>query len=125
MAIQLTEQAAARIREQLAKRGQGLGLRLGVKASGCSGYSYTIDYADKISDEDKVFEAHGARVVVDPASMPVLDGTTLDFKREGLNQMFRFINPNVKDECGCGESFSVELAASKTAPKADATVGKG
>ena len=125
MAIQLTEQAAARIREQLAKRGQGLGLRLGVKASGCSGYSYTIDYADKIADEDQVFEAHGARVVVDPRSMPVLDGTTLDFKREGLNQMFRFINPNVKDECGCGESFSVDLSTSKSAPKADATAGKG
>jgi iron-sulfur cluster assembly protein len=120
MAIQLTEQAAARIREQLAKRGQGLGLRLGVKASGCSGYSYTIDYADQIAEEDRVFESHGARVVVDPRSLPVLDGTTLDFKREGLNQMFRFLNPNVKDECGCGESFSVE-----TPSKADATVEKG
>lgn len=107
MTIQLTESAAQRIQEQLDKRGHGLGLRVGVKASGCSGYSYVIDYADEIKPEDEVFEAHGARLVVDSQSLPLLDGTTLDFRREGLNQMFRFLNPNAKDACGCGESFSV------------------
>jgi iron-sulfur cluster assembly protein len=107
MAIALTEQAAVRIREQLARRGKGVGLRLGVKTSGCSGYSYLIDYADEISPEDQVFEQFGARVVVDPESLSFLEGTTLDYRREGLNQVFRFINPNVKDQCGCGESFSV------------------
>lgn len=107
MAIQLTESAARRIQDQLDKRGRGLGLRVGVKASGCSGYSYVIDYADEISPEDQVFEAHGARLVVDAKSLPILEGTTLDFQREGLNQMFRFLNPNAKDACGCGESFSI------------------
>lgn len=107
MAIQLTESAAQRIQDQLSKRGRGLGLRVGVKTSGCSGYSYIIDYADKINPEDQVFEAHGARLVVDTKSLPLLEGTTLDFQREGLNQMFRFLNPNAKDACGCGESFSV------------------
>jgi iron-sulfur cluster assembly protein len=107
MAIQLTESAARRIQDQLDKRGRGLGLRVGVKASGCSGYSYIIDYADEISPEDQVFEAHGARLVVDAKSLPILEGTTLDFQREGLNQMFRFLNPNAKDACGCGESFSI------------------
>jgi iron-sulfur cluster assembly protein len=107
MAINLTESAAKRIQDQLSKRGRGLGLRVGVKASGCSGYSYVIDYADEIMPDDQVFEAHGARLVVDPKSLPMLEGTTLDFQREGLNQMFRFLNPNAKDACGCGESFSV------------------
>jgi iron-sulfur cluster assembly protein len=91
MAIALTEQAASRIREQLARRGRGMGLRLGVKTSGCSGYSYVIDYADEINEGDQVFEQHGARVVIDPRSLPLLEGTTLDFRREGLNQVFRFI----------------------------------
>jgi iron-sulfur cluster assembly protein len=107
MSINLTESAARRIQHQLEKRGRGLGLRVGVKASGCSGYSYVIDYADEISKEDQVFEAHGVRLVVDAKSLPLLKGTTLDFQREGLNQMFRFLNPNAKDACGCGESFSV------------------
>ena len=107
MAIALTEQAADRIREQLARRGKGLGLRVGVKTSGCSGYSYVIDYADEISKNDHVFEQNGAKVVVDSESLSFLEGTTLDYRREGLNQVFRFINPNVKDQCGCGESFSV------------------
>ncbi len=107
MAIQLTQAAAQRIQDQLSKRGRGLGLRVGVKASGCSGYSYVIDYADEIKPEDQVFEAHGARLVVDAKSLPILEGTTLDFQREGLNQMFRFLNPNAKDACGCGESFSI------------------
>jgi iron-sulfur cluster assembly protein len=107
MAIQLTESAAKRIQDQLNKRGRGLGLRVGVKASGCSGYSYILDYADEILPEDRVFEAHGARLVVDAKSLPVLEGSTQDFQREGLNQLFRFLNPNAKDACGCGESFSV------------------
>ena len=107
MAMNLTESAARRIREQLTKRGHGLGLRVGVKTSGCSGYSYVIDYADDIKPDDLVIEAHGAKLVVDSKSHPLLEGTTLDFQREGLNQMFRFLNPNAKDQCGCGESFSV------------------
>lgn len=107
MAIQLTASAAQRIQDQLSKRGHGVGLRVGVKASGCSGFSYVIDYADEIKPEDLVFEAHGARLVVDTQSLPMLEGTTLDFQREGLNQMFRFLNPNAKDACGCGESFSI------------------
>jgi iron-sulfur cluster assembly protein len=108
MTITLTEQAATRIREQLQRRGSGLGLRVGVRTSGCSGYSYVIDYADEVRPDDEVFEAHGAKVVIDAKSLPILDGTTLDFRREGLNQMFRFLNPNARDECGCGESFAVE-----------------
>lgn len=107
MAIKLTEAAASRIRDQLGKRGRGMGLRVGVKASGCSGYSYVIDYADEITQSDQVFEDHGVRLVVDAQSLPLLEGTTLDFQREGLNQMFRFLNPNAKDACGCGESFNV------------------
>lgn len=107
MAIALTESAAARIRNQLDKRGKGLGLRLGVRKSGCSGYAYTLDYADDISDGDTVFEDHGVKLVVESRHLHVLDGTTLDYKREGLNEAFKFTNPNVKDECGCGESFSV------------------
>jgi iron-sulfur cluster assembly protein len=107
MAIQLTEAAAKRIQEQIGKRGRGLGLRVGVKPSGCSGYSYVIDYADEVRPDDQVFEAHGARLVVDAKSLPILAGSTLDFQREGLNQMFRFLNPNAKNACGCGESFSV------------------
>lgn len=107
MSITLTEAAARRIQAQIAKRGHGLGLRVGVKASGCSGYSYVVDYADEIKSDDQVFEGYGARLVIDQGSLPVLDGTTLDFQREGLNEMFRFLNPNAKDACGCGESFSV------------------
>jgi iron-sulfur cluster assembly protein len=107
MTIAVTEQAARRIQEQLDKRGRGLGLRVGVRTSGCSGYSYVIDYADEVGPGDQVFEAHGAKVVVDAKSLPLLNGTTLDYRREGLNQMFRFINPNAKDQCGCGESFAV------------------
>ena len=107
MAINLTEAAANRIQDQLSKRGRGLGLRVGVKASGCSGYSYVIDYADEIMPSDQVFEDHGVRLVVDTQSLRLLEGTTLDFQREGLNQMFRFLNPNAKDACGCGESFNV------------------
>lgn len=107
MAIALTESAAARIKKQLEKRGKGLGLRLGIRKSGCSGYAYTLDYADDIGDDDTVFEDHGVKVIVEARYLQALDGTTLDYKREGLNEAFKFTNPNVKDECGCGESFSV------------------
>ncbi|HQU15035.1 MAG: iron-sulfur cluster assembly protein IscA [Chromatiales bacterium 21-64-14] len=107
MAITLTEAAAGRIQQLLDKRGKGLGLRLGVRKSGCSGYAYQMDYADEVGDGDTVFEEHGVQVIVDHASLPTLDGTVLDYTRDGLNENFRFRNPNVKDECGCGESFNV------------------
>jgi len=107
MSIQLTESAAQRIQQQIAKRGNGLGLRVGVRKSGCSGYAYTMDYADQIADEDTVFEHFGAKVVVRREHLPMLEGMTLDFQKNGLNEAFKFINPNVKAECGCGESFAV------------------
>lgn len=105
--IQLTPTAASRINAQLAKRGKGVGLRLGVKKSGCSGWAYVIDYADAVEVGDEVFEMEGAKVVVKTDQLDKLDGLTLDFKRDGLNEAFKFINPNVKGECGCGESFAV------------------
>ena len=107
MSIQLTETAARRIDAQIAKRGKGLGLRVGVKKSGCSGYAYTMDYADEIGGDDQVFEAHGARLVVKTEHLPVLEGLTLDWQKQGLNESFKFLNPNVKAQCGCGESFAV------------------
>lgn len=107
MTIQLTESAARRIEKQLATRGRGLGLRLGVRKSGCSGYAYVLDYADEIGSDEQVFEQHGARVVVKSEHLPLLQGLTLDFRKEGLSEAFRFLNPNVKGECGCGESFTV------------------
>jgi len=105
--LTLTDAAAARIRQQLAKRGRGLGLRVGVRKSGCSGYMYTMDYADEVGAGDHVFGAEGARVIVDDEDLPVLAGTTVDFCREGLNQVFRFDNPRAQHACGCGESFTV------------------
>lgn len=105
--ITLTQAAAERINAQLAKRGSGIGLRVGVRKSGCSGYMYTMDYADEIGASDDVFEGFGAKVVVDRKHMAVLRGTTLDFRSEGLNRMFRFENPHAKNSCGCGESFTV------------------
>ena len=108
MAITLTENAAAQIRNQLAKRGKGLGLRVGIKKVGCSGFAYTFDYADDLRDNDHAFEAHDAKVVVDAGSLAVIDGSRLDFVKEGLKQMFKFDNPNVDATCGCGESFSVK-----------------
>jgi iron-sulfur cluster assembly protein len=108
MAIQLTESAAKQIQAQLAKRGRGLGLRVGVKKVGCSGFAYTYDYADEVRSEDRTFESHGIKVVVDAKSLDVLNGSTLDFVREGLKQAFKFSNPNVDSTCGCGESFSVK-----------------
>lgn len=105
--IQLTAPAARRINAQLAKRGSGVGLRLGVKKSGCSGWAYVLDYADAVGPDDQVFDSEGATVVVKTEHLDKLDGITLDFQREGLNEAFKFINPNVKGECGCGESFAV------------------
>lgn len=107
MSVSLSDSAAERIRTRLASRGRGVGLRLGVKASGCSGFSYVVDYADEIRPDDLVFESSGVRVIVDPASLPSVDGTRIDFVRQGLNESFRFDNPNVRGECGCGESFTV------------------
>lgn len=111
MAIQLTENAAKQIQKQLAKRGRGIGLRVGVKNVGCSGFGYTYDYADEVRADDRLFEAHDAKVVVDTKSLEFLDGSTLDYVKEGLKQVFKFINPNVDATCGCGESFSVKEKA--------------
>lgn len=107
MAITLTEKAADRIRDFMAQRGKGVALRLAVKTTGCSGMAYVMEYADQIEPEDNVFEEHGVKVVVNPKSLVYLDGTELDYTREGLNEGFKFNNPNVKDMCGCGESFNV------------------
>lgn len=105
--VGLTEAAAHRIRRQIASRGKGYGLRVGVKKSGCSGYAYTLDYADEVAANDAVFEAFDAKVVVDRAHLAQLAGLTVDFQKEGLNERFTFLNPNVKGTCGCGESFAV------------------
>jgi iron-sulfur cluster assembly protein len=107
MAITLTEAAARHVSRYLERRGKGIGLRLGVKTTGCSGLAYKLEYADDPLPEDVVFESHGVRVLVDPRSLSYIDGTELDFAREGLNEGFRFNNPNMKSECGCGESFKV------------------
>jgi iron-sulfur cluster assembly protein len=107
MAITLTETAAERVRSFIDKRGKGVGLRLGVETTGCSGMAYVLEFADEISPEDQVFESQGIKVIVDPKSLVYLDGTELDYGKEGLNEGFRFENPNVKDTCGCGESFTV------------------
>lgn len=107
MAISLTSSAAERVRSYLKKRGRGLGLRVGVRKTGCSGYAYVIDYADSIDTDDQVFEDEGVKVIVDQKSLELIDGTEVDFVKDGLNEAFRFRNPNVKGECGCGESFNV------------------
>lgn len=107
MAITLTEVAADRVKKFLANRGKGIGLRLGVKTTGCSGMAYVLEFVDSVEPEDSVFECHGVKVIVNPKSMVYLDGTELDFGKEGLNEGFKFNNPNVKDTCGCGESFNV------------------
>lgn len=107
MAITLTDSAATRVKTYLAKRGKGEGLRVGVRLAGCSGFAYVIEFADSVEPEDHVFEDHGIKVVVSKKSMRYLDGTELDFVKDGLNEAFRFRNPNVKDQCGCGESFNV------------------
>jgi iron-sulfur cluster assembly protein len=105
--ITLTDSAAQHVRSYLAKRGKGVGLRLGVRTSGCSGMAYKLEFADAVNPEDHKFESNGVTVIVDPKSLPYLQGTELDYAREGLNEGFKFRNPNVKDECGCGESFNV------------------
>ena len=107
MAIQLTEVAATRVENFLANRGKGIGLRLGVKTTGCSGMAYVIEFVDELQKDDQVFECRGVKVVVDPKSLIFLDGTEVDFGKEGLNEGFQFKNPNAKDACGCGESFTV------------------
>ncbi len=107
MAVTLSERAAKHVANYLAKRGKGIGLRLGVRTSGCSGVAYKLEFADMAGQDDIEFESHGVRVLVDPKSLPYIDGTELDYTREGLNEGFKFNNPNVKDACGCGESFSV------------------
>ena len=107
MGITLTESAAERVKSFLANRGKGCGLRLGVKTSGCSGMAYVLEFADQAEADDEVFEDKGVKVLVDPKSLIYLDGTELDYGKEGLNEGFKFNNPNVKDSCGCGESFTV------------------
>ncbi|HPY40511.1 MAG TPA: iron-sulfur cluster assembly protein IscA [Thiolinea sp.] len=107
MAITLTEAAAERVENFLAKRGKGIGLRLGVKTTGCSGMAYTMEFADVLEDTDTVFEAGKVKLIIDPKSLVYLDGTELDYTREGLNEGFKFTNPNEKARCGCGESFTV------------------
>ena len=105
--ITLTENAAKHVQSSISKRGKGVGLRVGVRTSGCSGMAYKLEFADNPNPEDVSFESHGVQVIVDPKSLPYLQGTELDYTREGLNEGFKFRNPNVKDECGCGESFNV------------------
>ena len=107
MAISLTEPAVERVRSYLDARGSGIGLRVGVKKTGCNGFAYVINYADEVVDGDVVFEQRGVKIVIDEISLGLIDGTEVDFVKEGLNEAFRFRNPNVTGECGCGESFSV------------------
>ena len=107
MAITLTDAAATRVRNFLDSRGNGLGVRLGVKTSGCSGVAYVLEFVDELEEDDEVFEDQGVKVIIDRKSLVYLDGTELDYGKEGLNEGFKFNNPNVKDECGCGESFKV------------------
>lgn len=107
MAITLTESAARHVQSQLNARGRGLGIRVGVKTTGCSGMAYVLEFVDELLDEDNVFEGFGVKVVVDPKSLLYIDGTQMDFVKEGLNEGFKFTNPNSAGECGCGESFTV------------------
>ena len=107
MAITLTEAAATHVQGFLDNRGKGVGIRLGVRTSGCSGMAYLMEFADEPGEDDVIFEDHGVKVLVDPKSLLYLDGTELDYTKEGLNEGFKFNNPNVKDACGCGESFNI------------------
>lgn len=107
MSVTLTEAAAKHVQKYLARRGKGVGLRLGVKTSGCSGMAYKLEFADQVEPEDKVWESFGVKVLVDEKSLPYLDGTELDYTREGLQEGFKFHNPNEKSRCGCGESFQI------------------
>ena len=107
MAVTLTDRAAEHVQRYIQKRGKGVGLRLGVRTTGCSGLAYKLEFADEVKPEDTSFESNGVRVLVDPKSLAYLEGTELDYVREGLNEGFKFNNPNEKDRCGCGESFNV------------------
>jgi iron-sulfur cluster assembly protein len=107
MSVSLTPSAVERVRSFLEKRGSGVGLRLGVKKTGCSGFAYVVNYADEVAANDVVFEDSGVKVIVDANSLRYVDGTEIDFVRQGLNEAFKFRNPNVRGECGCGESFNV------------------
>jgi iron-sulfur cluster assembly protein len=107
MTLTVTDSAAKQISKQLAQRGNGVGLRLGVRKAGCSGFAYVIDYADTVSPDDEVFEQNGVTLVVKMDDLPFLDGIEVDYRREGINAAFRFNNPNAKGSCGCGESFTV------------------
>jgi iron-sulfur cluster assembly protein len=107
MALTLSEKAADHIRNYLTRRGKGVGVRLGVKTSGCSGMAYKLEFVDELGSEDIVFESFGVKIISDEKSLAWIDGTELDFVKEGLNEGFKFHNPNVKNECGCGESFNV------------------
>ena len=107
MSVTLSETAAKHVNRYLAKRAKGLGVRLGVKTTGCSGLAYKLEYVDDVEPEDVVFENFGVKLLIDPKSLAYLDGTELDFVREGLNEGFKFNNPNERDKCGCGESFRV------------------
>jgi iron-sulfur cluster assembly protein len=107
MAVMLTDAAAERIKRYLTERGSGEGLRVGIKTTGCSGFAYVVDITDEIAEGDRVFESHGVKVIIDGDSLSFLDGTTIDFSREGLNEAFSYDNPNVKSLCGCGESFGI------------------
>ncbi|MEX2132369.1 MAG: iron-sulfur cluster assembly protein IscA [Pseudohongiellaceae bacterium] len=107
MTISLTENAARHVADQLHSRGQGIGIRVGVKTTGCSGMAYVLEFVDKLDVGDQVFVNHGVKVIVDPRSLVYIDGTEMDYVKQGINEGFEFRNPNVKGECGCGESFSV------------------
>ncbi len=107
MTVTITPRAAQRVQQFITKRGKGVGLRLGVRTSGCSGMAYTLEFADESQPEDLTFESNGVNVLIDPKSLVYLEGTELDFVREGLNEGFKFNNPNAKAHCGCGESFTV------------------
>ena len=107
MAISLTDPAADRVRSHLEARGHGVGLRIGVKKTGCNGFAYVVNYADTVTEDDRIFQDRGITVVVDEESLALIDGTEVDFIKEGLNEAFKFRNPNVSGECGCGESFSI------------------
>ncbi|MDF0606177.1 iron-sulfur cluster assembly protein IscA [Neisseriaceae bacterium TC5R-5] len=107
MAISLSETAAAHVSAFITKRGKGLGIRLGVKTSGCSGMAYKLEFVDVANTEDLAFQSHGVTIFTDAKSLAYIDGTELDYTKEGLNEGFKFNNPNVKNECGCGESFNV------------------
>ena len=117
MTMILTEKAALQIQRQLEKRGKGIALRIGIKKVGCTGLAHTFELADEIRPDEHSFESHGARILVDPESLVVLDGSHIDFVTDGLKQSFKFDNPNVDNECGCGESFNVKKPRTSLAAK--------